>query len=339
MKRKFLCFAAIAAIAGTAIACRKNDDFHVGKTNSEKVDICLQAMSDGIAIDTKAASAEDEISSVEFFVFNSDGSLDVAKSATGTSSTLSVTAGKGKLIYAVVNPQNSLVSSYSSASELEKAQDSILASAATLEHIGMAGKLAPMDITATTAGPVNVSVDRNVSKIRLEKITNNLNSSFGEMKIKKIFLSNVTASMYYFKSDCSSTWINQRGRSISDKSFLTKSGLNVTISSGNSSSTEYSFYCYPNPTTTDSTSETWCPRHTRLVIEAEINGQTYYYPISLNEHIAGNKIEKNKIYTIKNLTINHLGSSDPDIPVTSGDLVFSVSVIPWTSVDLDTVVM
>lgn len=338
MKKTLLHFAAIAAIAGT-VACRKNNDNHIGGADGKKVDICLQATSDGISVGTKAQDAENDIASVEFFVFNSDGSLDAAEKSAGASSTLSVTTGKGKLIYAVVNPQTSLIASHSSASALETAQDSILTNTGSLVHIGMAGKLDAMDITTETTGPVNVAVDRNISKIRLEKITNNLNSSLGDVKIKKIFLSNVTASAYYFKDDCPAKWIHRRGRDITDKSFLTKSNLNTTIGCGSSSSTEYSFYCYPNPTTTDSTDQTWCPRHTRLVIEAQINGHTYFYPVSLNAHIDGNKIEKNRIYTIKNLIINHLGSSDPDIPVTSGDLTFSVSVNPWTSVDLDTVVM
>lgn len=338
MKRKILIPAAFAAITGS-VACSENNDNSIALTDVKSVDICLQAASDGVSMDTRATSAEDDIFSVEFFVFNSDGSLDASKSATGTSSTLSVTAGSGKLIYAVVNPQTSLIPSAGSPSALEAAQDSILATVSTLQKVGMAGKLSPMDITAATKGPVNVNVNRNVSKIQLEKITNNLSPSIGGVKIKRIFLSNVTASAYYFKNDCSPSWINKRGRSIPDKNFMATGSLNTTIASGSSNSTAYAFYCYPNPTTTDSTDPTWCPRHTRLVIETEIMGKTYYYPISLNKYISGNKIEKNKIYTIKNLTINHLGSSDPDIPVTSGDLAFSISVNPWTSVDLDTVVM
>ena len=85
------------------------------------------------------------------------------------------------------------------------------------------------------------------------------------------------------------------------------------VSNGDSYNTEHYFYCYPNATATK----------TRLVIEAEVGGYTYYYPITLNA------VEANTAYTY-NLTITKLGSNSPDVPVADGTVNFTVTVKDWT---------
>ncbi len=88
------------------------------------------------------------------------------------------------------------------------------------------------------------------------------------------------------------------------------------------------YYCYPNSTAKDSsdatvtTDEDFVPRYTRLVLEAEIKGTLYYYPVSVPN------IESNKNYEVS-LTITRLGSSHPDIPFYSEDQGFKINIKSW----------
>ena len=61
---------------------------------------------------------------------------------------------------------------------------------------------------------------------------------------------------------------------------------------------------------------------TRLVVEADIAGRTYYYPVTMTS------LERNKAYTVA-LTIRNLGSDDPDKPVEKGSVSVSISVAGW----------
>ena len=67
----------------------------------------------------------------------------------------------------------------------------------------------------------------------------------------------------------------------------------------------------------------WTPRHTRLVVEASVGGQVYYYPITLPT------IDGNTICTINELTITRLGTSTPDVDSVIGSVSFEITVAPW----------
>lgn len=86
----------------------------------------------------------------------------------------------------------------------------------------------------------------------------------------------------------------------------------------------------------------WSPRHTRLVVEVEYEGVTYYYPIPIakNGHYpmgddtddgtgyAG--IEANFSYEIPELVLTRLGSRNLDEPVLPADVQFTITVNAWT---------
>ena len=86
------------------------------------------------------------------------------------------------------------------------------------------------------------------------------------------------------------------------------------------------FYCYPNPTETDSSEETWSARRTRLVLEATLGGEVMYYPVTLPV------IEPNSSYEVT-VKITRRGSPSPDIPVTGIAAEFSVDVQNWITKD------
>ena len=81
-------------------------------------------------------------------------------------------------------------------------------------------------------------------------------------------------------------------------------------------------------------------QHTMLVVETEIGGVTYYYPIDLNKRINANHIEpdgivpnvgieRNKTYDVS-LTINNYGSPDePNREISTLSANYQVSVGNW----------
>lgn len=75
------------------------------------------------------------------------------------------------------------------------------------------------------------------------------------------------------------------------------------------------FYCYPN----DSGDGIMGSEHTRLVIQGDIDGHTYYYPIEINQegfgYVSGaHGVSRNIKYSYA-ITITRKGSTDPSIPV------------------------
>lgn len=76
-----------------------------------------------------------------------------------------------------------------------------------------------------------------------------------------------------------------------------------------------SLYCYPN----DSADGVLGSEHTRLVIQGDIDGRTYYYPIEINQEGYGyaggpHGVSRNIKYSY-GLTITRKGSTDPSVPV------------------------
>src|SRR5574344_591195 len=96
-------------------------------------------------------------------------------------------------------------------------------------------------------------------------------------------------------------------------------------------------YCYPN----DTEEEGLGSPYTRLVIEGEIGGTTYYYPININEdgfgYAEGGKGINRDIRYSLDITITRKGSTDPDIPVETGTADIVCSILRWDEKDKATV--
>lgn len=82
--------------------------------------------------------------------------------------------------------------------------------------------------------------------------------------------------------------------------------------------------CYPNEAVEESSGTPF----TRLVIEGEIGGFTYYWPIPVNRSGGGNGIDRNCRY-IFDIRITRPGSTDPDIPVELGEGEITMKIQPW----------
>ena len=94
--------------------------------------------------------------------------------------------------------------------------------------------------------------------------------------------------------------------------------------------------------------DSWSARHTKLVIETEYAGKTYYYAIPIAENgIAGTfkhlgsaeddgsayaGIKANRSYEINELILTRLGSTNPDEPTVEAYVNFKISVQDWNVV-------
>lgn len=80
-------------------------------------------------------------------------------------------------------------------------------------------------------------------------------------------------------------------------------------------------YCYANGSTEESPGSSF----TRLVIEAEIEEEKYYWPINVGGDI-GMKRAARYVYDVK---INRKGTADPDVVAETGNVEFTCEIEKW----------
>lgn len=202
-----------------------------------------------------------------------------------------------------------------------------------------------VNITEDAISPIEVKVARLVSKVGVRKISVNYTNTRLNNKtttLKGIYLTNLyRTSRYgsdYAESELDATqsrWYNSMGwhrwsaEQISSgmDALVGESGLSIPISPASPHTQEHYFYCYPNPSrpendTHDTT--TWSVRSTRLVIETDVDGKTFYYQVQLPA------MRRNTPYVASEVVIRDLGSTDPEafIPGTL-DVILSTDILGW----------
>lgn len=90
--------------------------------------------------------------------------------------------------------------------------------------------------------------------------------------------------------------------------------------------TDISLFCYPSAAPEESPGTPY----TRLVLEGEINGTTYWWPLNINrdENCEEKGIYRNRRY-IYDLTILRPGSSDPDAVIEKESAEIKMETRPW----------
>ena len=267
-------------------------------------------------------SAKDEaaVSSLQVFVFNSDGAIDAVGRGSEESLSVNVTAGTGKRLWAVANaPDLSGVGT----------EDELRGSVSLLTD-NSAGRLVMAGNTvADILGDMEVSISlvRMVAKLSVKGITRQFTVAglaARPLVLKRMYLINVPAGLRLDGEGDVTEWLNRSGFESSGADGLLLDGsLDADLGNGETYSTLHSFYCYPNPCTSDSSSATWSPRRTRLVIEAELGGRLCYYSLTFPE------IRRNRTYTVESLTLSGKGGSTPDTPYGREALSASISVREW----------
>lgn len=277
---------------------------------------------------TKAAgtaSGEDGVASLDILVYrSSDGNLVSSGHATGKTLTMTLPAGD-YTCYAVANAMGSLAGA-GTVSELEATVSRL--SDMQVSKMEMVGK---QDMTVGGSNvSVTIDVNRTMSKVILKDIHIAFSSaaySSSVFAIKSIYLINVCPSVTYFGASAApaaSAWYNQSKYVSSAVDGLVYESYAKTMADGESDGVKHYFYAAPNSVTDDVQGAVpFTARHTRLVIEATMDGQPCYYPITLPV------MERNHCYEIGGLTITGPGSDNPDILQSRVPVSFSISVNAW----------
>ncbi len=98
-------------------------------------------------------------------------------------------------------------------------------------------------------------------------------------------------------------------------------------------STGISLYCYPNTNAVETAGSPF----TRLVIEGEVDGRTWYWPIDINREWCGPVsgtpgIGRGQEY-IFDVTLTRTGTSGPDIAASSSSYGTILSIKPWEEIE------
>ena len=274
---------------------------------------------------------EDKVNSLQVFVFRGDGLLEAYDKADKSSVTVQCTSG-AKTIVAIANAP--AIEDVNTRSEMESKVSALSDNA--VGAFVMCGMRS--ESVSAASGTLSVPVTRLVARVSIQKVTNQLalpQYAKSTIKINRIYLVNAAGDFRYCDAKYGETkseraytpkkWYNVGKYSGSDLPSLLSSG---DLTSANATktapySTPHYFYCYPNPSSSDTS--TGNTGFTRLVVEATIEGKVCYYPINIKG------ISNNHTYDIKNLVITRIGSESPNVPVSAAAATFEVKVNPWQS--------
>ena len=325
-------------------ACNKTEDCTICYANPAVLEITLCLEQEPTTKATAYLSSqtyEKQVNNVQILVFDSSGALNIYKDVGTSTSGISINTTTGsKTIWAVINGP-SLTSIKTLSALRNTAVDLGNNSTTASEGFVMSGS---SEITVGSASTsVSIQVERLLSRVALQKITNSLPASYGTMTINNVCLANVVGNQNLAGAATASTWYNKMGRKdgatasnqIIDGSTYLASHPTLTFKSVESSvangashtpSTPYLFYTFPNSTSNDVTgwATSFTARKTRLVVAATIGGKKYYYPVVIDTP------SRNNAYTVE-LTITGLGSTEPDKPVEKGTINASVTVEGWAT--------
>lgn len=193
--------------------------------------------------------------------------------------------------------------------------------------------------------PIEVQLARLVSKVGVKKISVNYTKAALAEKttiLKSIYLTNLYRFSRY-GSDYTdaelevtrSKWYNSMGwhrwesepADVSIDALAGDCGIDINLSAASPYTQAHYFYCYPNPSKKEyDTHEaaSWSIRSTRLVIETQVEGKSYYYQIQIPP------MRRNTPYVAEEVVIRDLGSLDPEgIVPGSLEITFAPAVQGW----------
>lgn len=303
-------YAAFAALA--LVGCNEKNIKPVEVPSGDKVQLTVNLPENltkltGVPTDSK-------INDVQIFVFDRNGLYET--SSHGNASTISLTCTTGeKHLVALVNAP--LEESVSNLEDLRSRTSDL--SSCSAGNLVMSGET-PVELTASTT--VTMEVTRLAAKVALESVVTAFENEVHRnlpFEVKAVYLVNVAGDRSYLKENAPTKWYN-KGAYVPQSSldFLYDAVTAGQITSGGNYSAGHFFYCYPNSTTTK----------TRLVVETQIGGYTYYYPVTLDS------VTPNTAYTY-NLTITRLGSDSPNEPVADGAVSVTLTVKDWTECEVN----
>ena len=301
---KKLFFAAVAAVG--LVGCSEKDVELGNEQNGEKVQLTVN-LPQSVTKVTGAAN-DAQVNDLQIFVFDKNGLYETSSQGSGSTLALTCTTGEKNIVALVNAPKEGPVDNIQ---QLRSRTSDLSDCSAT--NIVMSGEVKK---TLTASTTITMQVERLAAKVAVAKVSTDFELDAHKslaFEIKSIYLINVAGERAYLSDNTPQVWYNEAQYSSSSSlQFLHDDVDDGAVSNGGSYDKEHFFYCYPNTTSTP----------TRLVVEAEVGGYTYYYPLTLDT------VAPNTAYTY-NLTITRLGSDSPDVPVAEGTVNFTVTVKDW----------
>lgn len=331
--KKYLTPALVLLLGWTAFAsCQAEDPVKVYGPAEGLVDVSFKVAlpQTNTKVASPSLSNEEKVNRWALYIYTTSDEL-VTKGFSGSSSGITFSLAPGT--YKVVAVVNSLMNADTSYGRTELLSLAVSLSDNSFSSLMMCGA---ETVSVSATGSHAIPVTRCVSRVGLVSLTRSNGSSeqfnAATFKVTDIYLSNVVTRGYEYNAvdgtvtGNESNWYCKKGVTGSNaslNSILLESGLNITVVAGGSHSTSHYFYAFPNPVSTDTRSETWSPRHTRLVIKALVGDTVCYYPVTIPV------MEKNVSYNAS-VTISDFGSADPETDVPVGlDVTFGYSVDGW----------
>lgn len=339
-----LCSMAVLAILFVNLfaSCRLEDctecHWNEGKLSKLKIHLLSDESKSTVS---QTQEQDNAINHLDVFIFkNTDasssdyGKLDAYKRFEGASLSdveLTTTTGS-KMICVIANSHQDL---YSSVTDVDAFHT--LVTDLVNEKLGdftMYGE-ATADVGVNTT--VSVLLRRFVSKVAVTSVKTAFSGPYADAELTncKLYLVNAHGDKLVYDGNSTSTPVvlNDGECVEADVNSCIEEGLlmdSIADAIGNiGHSQPHYFYCYSNETEDMST----C---TKLVLQADIEGITYYYPVPVNQvgygYGAANGhygVKRNTVYSF-GITVTRPGSTDPNDPVVSGTVIInSLEVENW----------
>ena len=278
--------------------------------------------------DTKAIiganPAEMQLNSLNLYVFDSNGMLDLSHACTerelwSRSVVLSVKPGS-KTVYALANFQGApleAANACTTCAELEQVAFNL----GDNQPNGLL--MTAFSYTQVLSGSSNsamLELTRPVARVALGSVTNNLPAPYGAVRVLHAFLCNVVGNQNVAGSADPTVWYNRSATSdyvaghvigkdgyAAKEPALTYAALDQDVAMGatHTFSQKY-FYAFPNALTNPNNGyqATFAPTATVLMVVVQIKNVPYYYPVALT-----GTLERNKDYKV-DLTLIGLGNTE-----------------------------
>ena len=198
------------------------------------------------------------------------------------------------------------------------------------------------DVDAGVNPQTTVTLDPLLTRIRVSRLAADFSGCSYEGAVVdsvRLYLTNVSCRCSVLESEEARAWefINIGRWSGEDVKTLASPGMLLTTLDGTLSATPRAvgtcLYCYPNQNADEAAGSPF----TRLVVECRINGERFYYPINIGRGVwkaAGmaEGVARGKTYDF-DITLQHLGSRDPDTVVEWVSAGVSLDIEEWEELD------
>lgn len=334
MVKRFSILCVFVATSLFAISCNKNLDQEVSVPATSdaqlyevSVTVDPNCVEPNVKSDINPSASEKSYTNAYILAYNkTTGALVDYKAWSGSSVKFSLDKGT-YTFYAVLNYGSDVTSAASSINNLLNLKATLKKDLNGFEMIGHS------DITVPATDPCSITVKRVTAKVVMQNVKINFESQVlasSTFILKNVFIINAVGDDSFANADngtayTPTVWYNQLKYVSGDcNNYLYAGGINKTIAQGATYGVNKTFYVYPNATETDKHNGSFSARKTRIILEATINGETCYYPLTFAS------IGANKVYTVKSITITRKGIANPDDVWDDGSGTGSVIIGDWT---------